>query len=412
MHELPIEVINEKILSSIVLIDQIKKPEILNIINMKLQGCSYRNNLPIEVNIAGDHIERIDAIAQPANELIIGPGFTDIQVNGYGGLDYNECYDHPLTISSIPALLYKEGVTTHLPTIITNGREQIKKLIREVIDLRNEDELSRWSIDGIHIEGPFISSIDGPRGAHPKEFVCAPNWNLMMQWQEAAEGLIKMVTLSPEWENANSFIEQCVNHNILVSIGHTCATHQQLLDAVSAGASLSTHLGNGMHPLLVRHPNYLWSQLADDRLGASVIADGFHLPAEVIHVFQKVKKEKLILVSDSVSLAGMPPGDYDLHIGGQVTLTKEGKLHLRNNPSIFAGSANHIKHGVEFLIRHDLVPLAEAWDMASLRPHKLIHPTQSLFEAGAEADLVVMHKKGKQLEVIKTIKKGKQVYAV
>ena len=310
----------------------------------------------------------------------------------------------------ITTLLYKEGVTTHFPTIITNSHEQILKLIRQVIALRNEDAYARWSIEGLHIEGPFICALDGPRGAHPKEFVCAPDWNWMMQWQEAAEGLIKMITLSPEWENANSFIEQCVKHNILVSIGHTSATHQQLIDAVSAGALLSTHLGNGMHPILVRHPNYLWSQLADDRLSASVIADGFHLPAEVIHVFQKVKKEKLILVSDSVSLAGMSPGDYDLHIGGQVTLTKEGKLHLRNNPSIFAGSANHIKHGVEFLISHDLVPMAEAWEMASLRPHKLIHPTRSLFEAGATADLVVMQKKGDQLNVIKTIKKGKVVY--
>jgi N-acetylglucosamine-6-phosphate deacetylase len=223
--------------------------------------------------------------------------------------------------------------------------------------------------------------------------------------------LIKVITLSPEWDNAIEFIEHCVKHNILVSIGHTCATHQQLLDAVSAGASMSTHLGNGMHPVLVRHPNYLWSQLADDRLYASIIADGFHLPAEVIHVFKKVKNEKLILVSDSVSLAGMPPGDYDLHIGGQVTLTTAGKLHLRNNPSIFAGSANHIRHGVSFLIKNNLATLAEAWEMASVRPQKLIHPTLPVFETGAEADLVVMNKQEGKLEVIKTIKKGKVVYS-
>lgn len=379
---------------------------------MKLKGYSYKDNTPVEIAIQGERIQNIATCHEPLQDnYLIGPGFTDIQVNGYGGFDYNEIHDNPLTLSSISRQLYKEGVTTHFPTIITNSNEQITLLIKQVIALRKQDELSALSIEGLHIEGPFISATDGPRGAHPKEFVRPPDWNLILQWQEAAEGLIKIITLSPEWENVNAFIEQCVKHNIIVSIGHTCASHQQLLDAVSAGASLSTHLGNGMHPVLVRHPNYLWSQLADDRLGASIIADGFHLPAEVIHVFQKVKKEKLILVSDSVSLAGMPPGDYDLHIGGQVTLTKEGKLHLRNNPSIFAGSANHIKHGVSFLVKNNLATLAEAWEMASVRPQKMIHPAMPVFEAGAEADLVLLDNQEGKLEIIKTIKKGMLVYS-
>jgi N-acetylglucosamine-6-phosphate deacetylase len=377
---------------------------------MKLIGYSFRNHAPVEVTLTGEYIDSIVSVAQTDNELIIGPGFTDIQVNGYGGIDYNELYDDPIKLAAISRLLYKEGVTSHLPTIITNSNEQITRLIRQVVTLRKQDELSRWSIEGLHIEGPFISAVDGPRGAHPKEFVRAPDWDLFQQWQEAAEGLISVVTLSPEWENANAFIEQCVKHNILVSIGHTCASHQQLLDAVSAGVSMSTHLGNGMHPVLVRHPNYLWSQLADDRLYASIIADGFHLPPEVIHVFKKVKNEKLFLVSDSVSLAGMPPGDYDLHIGGQVTLTTAGKLHLRNNPSIFAGSANHIKHGVSFLIKNNLATLAEAWEMASIRPQKLIHPTRPVFETGAVADLVVIENRDGELNIIKTIKRGKEVY--
>ena len=380
---------------------------------MKLRGYSYSNSEPVEIGIEGEKILSIKLCKDPSeNEFFIGPGFVDLQVNGYGGVDYNELYDDPLKLSPIAPLLYKEGVTSHLPTIITNDTERITQLIRQVGTLREKDDLSKLSIAGLHIEGPFISAIDGPRGAHPKEFVRPPDWNLVQRWQEAAEGLIKMITLSPEWENANGFIEQCVKHNILVAIGHTNASHQQLLDAVSAGASLSTHLGNGMHPILVRHPNYLWSQLADDRLGASIIADGFHLPAEVIHVFRRVKKEKLILVSDSVSLAGKPPGDYDLHIGGQVTLTKEGKLHLRNNPSIFAGSASNIRQGVSFLIDHQLASLQEAWEMASLRPQKMIAPALPFFESSADADLVMIDKKDGNLKVIKTIKKGRLVYSL
>ena len=379
---------------------------------MKLQGRSYQNNSPIEVNIVNECIESIIPSSDHINDFFIGPGFTDIQVNGYGGVDYNELYADPIKLLPVTRILYKAGVTTHYPTIITNSAEQISKLIKQVVALRKTDELSRWSIEGLHIEGPFISPADGPRGAHPKEFICAPDWNLTQRWQDDAEGLISIITLSPEWENANSFIEQCVKNNILVSIGHTQATHQQLLDAVSAGAKLSTHLGNGMHPIIPRFPNYLWSQLADDRLGASIIADGFHLPAEVIHVFKKVKNEKMILVSDSVSLAGMPPGDYDLHIGGQVTLTKEGKLHLRNNPSIFAGSSANLKECVAFLVRNNLATLAEAWEMASIRPQRLLHSDIPVFEKGAAADLVIL--KGTedgQMEVIKTIKEGKEVFS-
>ncbi len=380
---------------------------------MKLQGRSFQNNSPIEVNIFDARIESIIPVAQHTQDFFIGPGFTDIQVNGYGGVDYNELHAEPIKLSAITQFLYKAGVTTHYPTIITNSAEQISKLIRQVVALRKTDELSRWSIDGLHIEGPFISPADGPRGAHPKEFVCAPDWNLMQQWQDDAEGLISIITLSPEWENANSFIEQCVKNNILVSIGHTQATHRQLLDAVSAGAKLSTHLGNGMHPVIPRFPNYLWSQLADDRLGASIIADGFHLPVEVIQVFKRVKNEKMILVSDSVSLAGMPPGDYDLHIGGQVTLTKEGKLHLRNNPSIFAGSSANLKECVSFLVKNNLATLSEAWEMASVRPQRLLHLDIPVFENGAVADLIILKRaENGQMEVIKTIKEGKQVYSV
>lgn len=379
---------------------------------MTFQGRSYRDNAPIETTLEGGHILDISTTKYTNHNLFIGPGFTDLQVNGYGGIDYNELHSIPTTLSSITKALFKEGVTTHFPTIITNSIEQISKLINQIVALRRQDELARWSIEGLHIEGPFISPLDGPRGAHPKEFVRSPSWDLVQRWQDDADGLIRMITLSPEWENSIACIEQCVRNNILVSIGHTNASHRQLHDAVSAGARLSTHLGNGMHPILARHPNYLWSQLADDRLGASIIADGFHLPLEVISVFQKVKKENLILVSDSVSLAGMPPGDYDLHIGGQVTLTKEGKLHLRDNPSIFAGSASNIKKGVEFLIQNKLAGLREAWDMASLRPFKLLHPELPVFENGAAADIILVEKsEGDELLISQTIKKGRIVYS-
>jgi N-acetylglucosamine-6-phosphate deacetylase len=380
---------------------------------MKIQGNSYRDGSAIEISFSEGII---DSISETQNlleqDLILGPGFTDIQVNGYGGIDYNEIQSDPMNLAEISRLLYKEGVTTHFPTIITNDPAQISQLILQIVSLRKSDEFSRMSIEGLHIEGPFISPIDGPRGAHPKEFVCAPDWSLVQKWQNESKGLIKMITLSPEWENMVPFIERCMEHGILVSIGHTNASHQQILDAVNAGASLSTHLGNGAHPILARHPNYIWSQLSQDELGASIIADGFHLPAEVIQVFQKVKKENLMLVSDSVSLSGMPAGDYTLHIGGEVTMTPNGKLHLKSNPSILAGSASNIRSGVSFLIKNELASITEAWDMASVRPEKLVNPGHRLFKEGSIADLILCRtQKNGELEVLKTIKHGQEVFS-
>jgi N-acetylglucosamine-6-phosphate deacetylase len=380
---------------------------------MKIQGYSYQDGSAIEISFSEGIIDSISETQNPLEQdLILGPGFTDIQVNGYGGIDYNEIQSEPMNLAEISRLLYKEGVTTHFPTIITNDPKQISQLILQIVSLRKSDEFSRMSIEGLHIEGPFISPMDGPRGAHPKEFVRAPDWSLVQKWQNESKGLIKMITLSPEWENTVPFVERCMEHGILVSIGHTNASHQQILDAVNAGASLSTHLGNGTHPILARHPNYIWSQLSQDELGASIIADGFHLPAEVIQVFQKVKKENLILVSDSVSLSGMPAGDYTLHIGGEVTLTPEGKLHLKSNPSILAGSASNIRSGISFLIKNKLASLTEAWEMASVRSEKLVNPGHHLFKEGSIADLIVCRtQENGELEVLKTIKHGREVYS-
>src|SRR5699024_2348415 len=153
------------------------------------------------------------------------------------------------------------------------------------------------------------------------------------------------------------FIHQATKSGVKVAIGHTAATTEQIVEAVQAGATLSTHLGNGAHVTLPRHPNYIWDQLAEDRLWASVISDGHHLPNNVLKVFNKVKQENMILVSDSVVLAGMSPGEYTTPIGGNVVLTKSGRLHLRDEFHLLAGSAQNILQGVENLVKNNLANL-------------------------------------------------------
>lgn len=376
----------------------------------RLIGKSYLDGKPLEIVFSNGKTQSIVPLESSPENVWIGPGFTDIQVNGYGGLDYNELQSDILALGQISRKLLQHGVTSHFATIITNSKEKISALIKQVVQLRKADSLSESCITGIHIEGPFISPEDGPRGAHFKEYVQAPDWILFQKWIDESEGLIRMITLSPEWEGSPAFIEKCVESGILVSIGHTNATHSQIQDAVKAGARLSTHLGNGMHGTIARHPNYLWSQLAEENLSATIIADGFHLPTEVIQVFKKVKNDKLMLVSDSVALAGMPPGDYEAAVGGKVTLTREGKLHLFNNPKTLAGSAMNILQGVNFILKNQLVDLSEAWQMASIRPECLFNSGFNPFQVGQKADVVLAEQLSDQtLLILKVLKNGIEI---
>ena len=155
---------------------------------------------------------------------------------------------------------------------------------------RAKDSLPEGAaIDGFHVEGPHIGIEDGPRGAHPKRWVRKPDFDEFRRWQDATEGRIRIVTLSPEWPEAPRYIERIVAEGVVASIGHTAASAEQIADAVSAGASLSTHLGNGAHAVMRRHPNYIWDQLAEDRLMADFIVDGIHMGAQFLKAALRAK---------------------------------------------------------------------------------------------------------------------------
>lgn len=162
--------------------------------------------------------------------------------------------------------------------------------------------------------------------------------------------------------------------------------------------------------MLPRHPNYLWEQLASDELWTCVIPDGFHLPDAVLKVVMKVKGERAIIVSDAVMLSGMSPGEYDLHIGGKVVLTPEGRLHTAENPKILAGSAQMLLWGISNLVNRKLCTLTVAWEMATVRPARLLnHPAQAGLTAGAPADLLLLQWNEGKAQRIATYKQGIKV---
>lgn len=343
--------------------------------------------------------------------FIIAPGLTDLQVNGYAGLDLNTDPLLPETVRDISVKLWSEGVTTFFPTIITNSSERILDYVSVVADACSRFSEAAGAVGGIHLEGPFISPENGARGAHPAEHVRPPDWDLFCRWQEACGGMIRIITLSPEWPDSPDFIRRAAASGVTVSIGHTAATPEQIRDAVAAGATLSTHLGNGSHQMLPRHRNYIWEQLAADELYASIISDGFHLPEAVMKVFLRMKPGRIILVSDATGLTGMPPGDYTTHIGGDVTLTEAGKLHLKGNPDMLAGSGKSLLHCVETIVSKGLVSLAEALDMAGRTPYRLAGlPGDCLPVSGGVADLVLLSEENTGLRVVKTVKAGQTVF--
>jgi N-acetylglucosamine-6-phosphate deacetylase len=367
----------------------------------------------IAVTIKEGIIVRVDELPDVRKDLLswIGPGLVDLQINGYAGDDFNTIPFARERLHRVTRALWREGVTTYMPTVITNGDEAILQAVSTIAAACDEDAETNAGVAGIHLEGPFLSPEDGPRGAHDRAYVKAPDWELFQRWQEAAGGRIRLVTLSPEWPGACEFIGRCAEAGVGVSIGHTAASPEQIRDAVRAGARMSTHLGNGAHLMLPRHPNYIWEQLALDDLHACVIADGFHLPESVLKVMLRAKRGKAMLVSDAVSLCGMPPGEYANHIGGNVVLTPEGRLHLKENPKLLAGSARMLRHGIAHLARMGIAGLPEAYEMASLRPSRFMGlPSAAGIAPGAPADLILFDWDENRIHIRATYRSGKPVY--
>jgi N-acetylglucosamine-6-phosphate deacetylase len=352
---------------------------------------------------------------QPADRWI-APGLIDVQLNGIGGLDLNGMDTTVDTIGDIVNILHQGGVTRFCPTVVTGTKERMLHCIRTIAEACETNPEVAHAVIGIHVEGPFIALEDGPRGAHNSAWVRDPDWNEFLEWNEAAEGRICKVTLAPEKPDAIFVIENLHKLGIIASIGHTAATEEQIQAAVNAGASMSTHLGNGAHPYIKRHPNYIWAQLAEDRLWAGLIPDGFHLPMSTLKVMIRTKGRKAILTSDAVSLAGMPPGRYHTHINDDVILEENGFLHLAGTPDILAGSATPLHIGVQNVATSGISSLGEAINMATLHPAELFGLDKKgigTIQAGSPADFIFYDQKPDGTwDIMETISNGKTVYAV
>jgi N-acetylglucosamine-6-phosphate deacetylase len=289
------------------------------------------------------------------------PGLFDLQVNGFGGIDFNAPDLTADRVSDALERMRATGVTRCLPTLISSSFEQFAASARVLA------RVSDAAMAGIHMEGPYLSVEDGARGAHLREHIRPASLDDFSRRQEAAGGRIALVTLAPEAAGAVPLIEHLVSTGVRVAIGHTEATPRQIDDATAAGATLATHLGNGCAQMLPRHPNVIWEILATDALWASLIVDGHHLPPSTVKAMVRAKgAERTILVTDAIAAAGSAPGPYT--IGGvRCELGDDGRVSLPGTPYL-AGSALTLDRAIANTARFTGLPIEVVIPMASTIP--------------------------------------------
>lgn len=350
-----------------------------------ISGRDPHTGRTVEVVIRDGIIDAITDI-RSADPAWLSPGLIDLQINGYQGFDLNSDNVTPDTVINLSRSVLAVGVTTFIPTIITASEEKIIACLGAIAAARQLNPALSHMIPGVHVEGPYLSPEDGPRGAHPREHIRPPSMTEFDRWQQASGGLVKLVTLSPHFDEAPSYIAALRGRGVFISIGHTHASPEQIHAAVDAGATLSTHLGNGVADPLPRHPNLLWTQLAEDRLTAMFIGDGHHLPSDTLKVMLRAKGlDRSILVSDVVALGGMPAGLYETPVGGLVELTADGRLSLPGT-RFLAGSVVSLKDAVARLATTEL-SLSESLRLATQNPARVLGRSGKL-EVGAPGDLI------------------------
>jgi N-acetylglucosamine-6-phosphate deacetylase len=356
----------------------------------ELTGRSVFTNKPVAVTVEGEKISRVDEAPESGSLPFISPGFLDMQVNGFNGVDYSLENLEPDQIEALVLRLARSGTARHVATFITMPPERLLRNLALTAETMEKRSLVKAAIPAFHLEGPFISPEDGPRGAHDKRYTMLPDLKLFEEWQEAARGHIKLVTLAPELPGAPDFIRALAGMGVRVAIGHTAASPECIREAADAGASCSTHLGNGSHSMIPRHKNYIWEQMACDSLMAGIICDGFHLPPAVVKVTDRAKgRDRLILVSDVSLPGGYKPGLYrqgDLN----VEVYADGHLGIAGT-SALAGAAHLLDWDIVRFMEFTGASLKETIELCTARPARFLGLADgyTALAPGCRADLTV-----------------------
>ncbi len=381
-----------------------------------VEGLSYLDKRPVRIEIEDGKIKSVVSIkrlSDPGSNIYISPGLIDNQVNGFMGVSFVDTRDE-LThegISLITTSLWEKGVTSYFPTLTTNDHQIYLKNLA-LLAAAKEDPVLLGSIPGFHLEGPYISPVDGFRGAHPLIHVRKPDWEEFMELYEASKENILQISLAPEVEGAMDFIRKCSDIKSVVGLAHHNGTTEEITGAIDLGARLAIHLGNGLANTINRHRNPLWAQLADDRMSIGMICDGIHLLPEQIRVFYRAKgPERIIMTSDVSALGGMPVGKYLNDIGDTLEITPEGAI-IYPAQQVLAGSAQDLSTGVGHVMEVTGCSLAEAIRMASTNAARLYGlDDRGELKPGMRADIILFTMEDFNMDIKKTIVAGETVYS-
>ena len=381
---------------------------------MMIQGKIPGTESLVNVDVENGKVTRIEPCQEgsPCDcggaDLYLCPGFFDPQVNGFAGVDFNSPHLTPEGLHRAARSTASTGVTRFLPTLITSSQEKMVRQLKIIAGALKSDPLLQNMCLGIHLEGPYISPEDGPRGVHPREHVRLPQWEELEKFQEVCEGRIRCLTLAPEVRGAIPFIKKAVAGGMVIGIGHTHATEEVIEEAVQAGARLSCHLGNATPKPLSRHRNLIRKQLVMDRLMVSIIVDGIHLPPGIVKNYVRAKGvDGIVLTTDSMAGAGASPGRYTL-----------GDLEVEVGPdrtarsvatSRLAGSTLTMDRAITNVIQFAGIDLPSAIRMATKNAQKLFREARREIIRGDSADLVLFEYAGK-LKVRSTWIEGEKIF--
>lgn len=298
------------------------------------------------------------------------PGFVDLQVNGYKGVDFSSPDLTEERFIFACKELIRKGTVVFLPTVITSSKQVYEKNLKLIADAMKYEDLKNH-IPGIHLEGPFISGEDGARGAHNSEWIREPDIRFFGQLVEWADGNVKLITIAAELEGSEALCRHATDLEITVSLGHQMADETDLKKLVDSGAKVLTHLGNGIPQKIDRHENPIWAGLSNDDLKAMMITDGHHLPPSLIKTIIRSKGvSNVIVVSDASPIAGLSPGKYTT-LGNDVILEESGRLH---NPKTgyLVGSSSTMIECMNNLRSLKILDRKELLDVGFYNPLRLI----------------------------------------
>lgn len=313
----------------------------------------------------------------------LSPGFIDIHNHGNSGYDFMDSTKE--AIDSIGKYHLQNGVTSYLGTVLTQSYENIIEAVKNIANYENKENSSQ--ILGIHLEGPFFSH--SKKGAQPDKFIRDPDISFIKELIKISDNKLKMVSIAPEKDGSLELIRYLKEKNVEVSMAHSNATYEESMKGINNGATISTHLYNGMRSFNHREPGIIGASLTDDRVYCELICDRIHLHDAAIKLALKAKgADKIILVSDAMRAAGLKDGEFEL--GGQKVMVINGEARLSDGS--LAGSTLNLYKAVYNMVKFLHVPIHEAVKMASLSPARAIgvHGNKGSIEVGKDADMLLL----------------------